>query len=300
MRILLLGKSGQLGQELERTLPLLGELTAFDRSQFNLSDGDSVSEMVRSVAPSIIVNAAAYTAVDQAEDEPDLAYQVNARAPGLLAQEAARLGAGFIHFSTDYVFDGSQDDPYDEQAEPHPLGVYGQSKLEGEKLIEKAGGKYLIFRTSWVYRLIGNHTCFPKRVLEWARKKSSLRIADDQIGTPTWARDLAAATALVIGSDSAMDTWLPRATGVFHLASQGKASRYDWAQTLLDQLPSEIPQSSIMPVRAKSAEFPTRAARPPQSVLDCGKFKSAFGFGLPDWKSSFILACREFFSITTP
>lgn len=300
MRILVLGCSGQLGQELQRSLRLVGEVIAFDRSHLDLTDGGSIFERLSEAAPAVVVNSAAYTDVDRAEAEPELARQVNAVAPGLLAQAAKELGAGLIHISTDFVFDGSQDDPYDELARPNPLGTYAQSKLDGEKAVEKVGGTYLILRTSWVYRLLGDHVCFPRKVLAWANQNPVLRIVDDQTGTPTWARDLATAIALLIRSGQGAGAWRPRATGVFHLASEGSASRFEWAKAVLEEWTRGASDDTARVVPAKSSEFPTPATRPGHVILNCGKFRSMFGFGLPDWRSSYGLASEELRSLGQP
>jgi dTDP-4-dehydrorhamnose reductase len=288
VRILLFGKSGQLGQELLRSLPLIGEVFAPGRSVVDVASEAAVRDVIRTTSPEIIVNASAYTAVDEAEKNHDLAFQVNARAPGLMAREAARLNIGLIHFSTDYVFDGAKQQPYREPDEPHPLNVYGQSKLEGEQAIAKAGAAHLVFRTSWVYRLLGSHACFPKKLISWAKTKPDLRVVDDQIGTPTWARDLAQALVLLIAGDTGTGSWRPRATGLYHLASAGSASRYDWARLTFD----ELGMTSNLH-RAHSDEFNTPAKRPTYSVLSCEEFHKTFGFSLPDWETSYRLALSE-------
>ena len=193
MRILLTGRTGQVGWELERRLLPLGQLVAFDRVSLDLASPDQIVARVREVRPDLIVNAAAYTAVDRAETEPRLAAQVNATAPRILAEEASRLGAALIHYSTDYVFDGTKSTPYIESDSPNPLNAYGKSKLEGERSIQASGCRHLILRTSWVYGLRG--TNFLVTILRLARERPELRVVDDQIGAPTWCRDVAGATA---------------------------------------------------------------------------------------------------------
>ena len=193
MKILLLGNTGQVGWELNRTLLTLGELTALDYPQVNMADPDSIRSLVQEIKPKIIVNATAYTDVDKAESEPELAMAINGTGPGILAEEAKKIGAALIHYSTDYVFNGTKGSPYTEEDQPNPINVYGETKLAGEKTIQEVGGTYLIFRTSWVYSL--RRPCFVTKVLEWAKTQEVLHIVDDQISSPTWARTLAEATA---------------------------------------------------------------------------------------------------------
>ncbi len=202
MRILLIGSNGQLGWELERALAPLGDLRAVDLPEVNLAQADTWVPLVRESRAEVIVNAAAYTAVDRAEAEGDLARQVNGEAPGRLAQEAARLGAAFIHYSTDYVFDGAKAAPYTEDDAPRPLNVYGRTKLEGERAVEAAGGAYLVLRTSWVYSLRGSG--FVSKVLGWLRTQDEVRVAEDEVSCPTWARALAQATAQILAERAAL------------------------------------------------------------------------------------------------
>jgi dTDP-4-dehydrorhamnose reductase len=215
-RILLIGKNGQLGWELHRALSILGELTAVDYPEINLEQPESTVRLIRELKPQVIVNAAAYTAVDNAESEQERVRKVNALAPGLLAEEAQRLKAVFIHYSTDYVFDGKRGSPYVEEDEPNPLNYYGTSKLEGERQVQQAGGDWLIFRTSWVYSL--RQGGFVNKVLQWARQKEALRLVTDQVGNPTWCRALAEMTAMLLarGSD-----YLCERKGLYHLAGSG-------------------------------------------------------------------------------
>jgi len=196
MRILPLGENGQVGWELLRTLAPLGEVVAMGRAEADLSRPEQLRSVVRNVHPRVIVNAAAYTDVDRAESEPELAMAVNGNAPGILAEEAERNGAGLVHYSTDYVFDGEKREPYVETDLPNPINVYGRTKLAGEEAISRVGGAHLILRTSWVYSLCGGG--FVTRVLRWAREKEVLRIVDDQVGSPAWARMLAEVTGLVL------------------------------------------------------------------------------------------------------
>ncbi|MDY6873992.1 MAG: dTDP-4-dehydrorhamnose reductase, partial [Chloroflexota bacterium] len=195
-KILLLGNTGQVGWELHRSLLTLGELVALDYPEIDMADPDNIRKTVRAVKPGLIINATAYTDVDKAESEPELAMAINGTGPGILAEEAKRLDAALIHYSTDYVFDGAKGAPYTEEDEPNPINVYGETKLAGERTVQAVDGAYLIFRTSWVYSL--RRPCFVTKVLKWAREQETLRIVDDQISSPTWARTLAEATAQVI------------------------------------------------------------------------------------------------------
>lgn len=285
MRILLLGKNGQVGWELQRTLAPLGEVIALGRSEADLCQPEHLRDVVRDVHPQVIVNAAAYTDVDGAESEPDLAMTVNGVAPGMLAEEARRLRAALIHYSTDYVFDGTKGSPYVESDVPNPINVYGKSKLAGEQAIQSAGGVYLILRTSWVYSLRRDN--FVTKVLRWAREKETLRIVDDQRSSPTWARILAEATSLVIGkAPGEVSAWLTGAKGVYHLAGSGFTSRYVWAALILDLAPVGNDRVLRQLLPANTVDFPTPAARPPFTALDCSRFQDTFGLGLPAWDAA--------------
>lgn len=292
LRILLLGNEGQLGWECHRALSPLGELKALDYPEIDLSQPDSLRDKIRSWKPEIIVNATAYTAVDQAEKEADIAFLINRDAPRMLAEEAQRLGCGLIHFSTDYVFDGTKGKEYVESDEPKPINVYGQSKLAGEQAILDIGGSYLIFRTSWVYSL--RRESFVKKVLGWARKHSSLRIVSDQVGNPTWCRMLAEITAqlLAMGVEN-LQPWLLERSGVYHLAGSGAASRYEWARAVLAYDPCRDEQVAEEVQPALTADFPTPAKRPLFSALDCALFTKTFGLRLPDWEQALQLALNS-------
>jgi len=288
MRILLLGKYGQLGWELQRALLPLGDVLALDYPEIDLAKDDFIGT-VRSYRPQVIVNATAYTAVDRAESEAETATAINARAPGILAEEAARLSAALIHYSTDYVFDGAKGSDYIETDAPNPLGVYGRSKLGGELAIQQVGGAYLILRTSWVYST--RRDSFVTKVLQWARQQTVLRVVADQVGNPTWARLLAEASAQTLakaGADAA--AWLGERSGVYHLAGSGRASRLEWAEAILQLDPRKEEQrvKEIQP--ARSVDFPTPAARPLHSALNCDKFARTFGLQLPDWREALKLA----------
>jgi dTDP-4-dehydrorhamnose reductase len=289
MKILLLGNTGQLGWELERSLACLGQVTAIDYPAINLAEPHSILPILRQVSPQVIVNATAYTAVDRAETEPALAQAINAHTPGLLAAEANRLGAAFIHYSTDYVFDGRKGSPYTEDDIPNPLGVYGQSKLEGEQAALEQGGAVLVLRTSWVYSL--RRDSFVTKVLSWARQQPSLRLVTDQVSGPTWARQLAEITALLLAkAGSEPLPWLAERAGLYHLAGSGFCSRLEWGQAILklDAHPEKQLTREILPVL--TTDFPTPAQRPLFSALDCSLFTRTFDLRLPDWQDALRLA----------
>jgi dTDP-4-dehydrorhamnose reductase len=293
MKIVLFGKNGQVGWELQRSLPFLGQVIALDYNDLDLADLKALQTRLGELKPDLIVNASAYTAVDRAETEREVAMKVNALAPGVMAEAARRSGAMLVHYSTDYVFDGAKGSFYVETDRPNPLNVYGESKLAGEVAIRQAADAYLILRTSWVYSL-RQQGGFVQKVLAWARQKEVLRIVDDQVGSPTWARMLAETTALMLAKagDRPIDHFKSN-SGIYHLAGKGSASRYDWAQTILahDPHPEEQCVNRLEP--AKSAEFPTAATRPACSVLDCTLYESTFGLRIPDWEESLALAMGE-------
>ena len=285
-RIFILAENGQLGWELCRTLAPLGEIIALDYPKIDLAHPENVCEMVRHLQPNLVVNAAAYTAVDRAETERERARKINAIAPGLLAEECKSLGAMFVHYSTDYVFDGSKGSVYVESDLTNPLSVYGESKLEGEQLVQAAGGAYLIFRTSWVYSMRGPGG-FISKVLQWSRQQETLRMVTDQISNPTWARMLAEATAQIVarGQDHVTEH-----AGLYHLAGSGFASRFEWAKKILELDPNMNEQITKEIFPARTADFPTPAVRPLFSALDCSKFESTFNLRLPYWETALRLA----------
>ena len=292
MRILLLGNTGQLGWELERTLAPLGEVTASDYPVINLLEPDSILPLIQRIQPQVIVNATAYTAVDRAESEADSARTINTAAPGLIAQKAFQIRASLIHFSTDYVFDGTKGSPYVESDTPHPLSVYGQSKLEGEQAVTQAGGAALVLRTSWVYSL--RRDSFVTKVLSWARQQKKLRLVCDQISGPTWARVLAETTAQLLakaGKDPY--DWLAERRGLYHLAGSGYCSRLEWGEAILrlDTQRQEHIVEEILP--AYTTDFPTPARRPLFSALDCTHFGEVFGLRLPDWEEALRLVMSD-------
>jgi dTDP-4-dehydrorhamnose reductase len=282
MKLLLLGNTGQLGWELERTLQPLGQVVALDFPGIDMAAADSIRKVVRQHQPQVIVNATAYTAVDKAESEPELAHTINATGPGVLAEEARRLNAALIHYSTDYVFDGTKGTPYVETDLPHPLNVYGQSKLAGEQAIQSVDGTYLILRTAWVYSL--RRESFVSKVLQWARQHETLRIVDDQVSNPTWARMLAESTAQVIAQGRGEPVgYIREKAGLYNLAGGGFASRLEWAKEILKLDPKAHEQVTKKLVPADKTEFPSPAIRPHHSSLNCILFTNSFGLTLPDW-----------------
>ena len=286
MKILLFGKNGQVGWELQRSLAPLGELVALasDSRELcgDLTDLAGIARTVRAVAPDIIVNASAHTAVDRAESEPERARALNALAPGVLAQEAHRVGAWLVHYSTDYVFDGSGDAPWRETDPTGPLNIYGQTKLEGEAAIAAAGCRHLIFRTSWVYAARGGN--FAKTMLRLARERDSLAVINDQIGAPTGADLLADVSAHALRTAMLR----PELGGLYHLAAGGQTSWYDYARFVIDfarqtDTQIKVAPDAIQPV--PSSAFPTAARRPHNSRLDTRKLQTSFGLQLPHWQS---------------
>ncbi|MFN2197131.1 MAG: dTDP-4-dehydrorhamnose reductase [Anaerolineales bacterium] len=293
MKILLIGKFGQLGWELHRTLLPLGEVTALDYPEINLAEPEQLRSLVRNLSPQVIVNAAAYTAVDQAEREPELAYAINSSAPAVLAEEANALDAVMIHYSTDYVFDGEKRSPYDENDPTNPINVYGESKLAGEQSVLEMAAAGLVFRTSWVYSL--RRGSFVTKVLEWSRQHEVLRVVSDQVSKPTWCRSLAEATVQVLAKssrDGHPADWIRTHRGLYHLADNGAASRYEWAQAILAFDPEAGQQRTRQIEPAQTSEFPAPASRPLYSVLNCTKFEQTFGLHMPDWRTSLELAMQ--------
>ncbi len=288
MKIFILAENGQLGWELCRTLAPLGEVYASDYPQVDLQKPETIINLIRLEKPAVFVNAAAYTAVDQAETEHEKARSINASGPGILAEECKSIGAVFIHYSTDYVFDGNKGVPYLENDATAPLNFYGQSKLEGEQLVQQAGGDYLIFRTSWVYSMRGQGG-FIAKVLQWSRQQETLRMVTDQIGNPTWARMLAETTAHIAARGQG---YMSERKGLYHLAGSGFASRLEWAKEILELDLNRHEQKTKELLPAKTADFPTPAERPLFSALDCSKFESTFKLKLPDWRTALRLAMQ--------
>lgn len=287
--ILVSGKTGQVGRELQTALAPLGTVVALDRADLDLASPDSIRRAVRNARPGIIVNAAAYTAVDKAESEPDLAMQINGIAPGILAEEAKRLGAILVHYSTDYVFDGALGRPYTEEDAPHPVSEYGRSKLEGERAIQQAGGAFLILRTSWVYSHRGSN--FVLSVLRLARERHELPMVTDQVGSPTWARPLAEATAKLLSKGDAVE----KHPGVYHLSATDHVSRHDFAAAIVRM--GKMSDTSARWAKLKpiaSREYPQPATRPAQAMLSNEKIQRVFGLQLPGWESQLADFMREY------
>jgi len=295
MNILLLGKNGQVGWELQRALAPLGDITALDRHSGeglcgDLTDLQGLADTVAKLKPDVIVNAAAHTAVDKAESEPELAHLINAQACGVLAQSAAGVGAWLVHYSTDYVFDGSGDQPRGETDETGPLGVYGNSKLAGEKEIQQSGCQYLIFRTSWVYAARGNN--FAKTMLRLAQERDSLNVINDQIGAPTGAELIADVTAHAIRQALRQ----PETCGIYHLVAKGETSWHDYARLVLDfaaengvELKVQASGIGAIPTSA----YPTPAKRPHNSRLSTEKLEQTFALTLPSWQAGVIRMLTE-------
>jgi len=285
MKILLFGKNGQLGWELQRSLAPLGELIALDRHSQDLC-GDlgnlsGLADTVRALRPDVIVNAAAHTAVDRAESEPELARTINALAPGVLAQEASTLGAWLVHYSTDYVFDGSGSQPWGEGDTPAPLGVYGRTKLEGEQLIAEHCRRHLMFRTSWVYAARGGN--FARTMLRLAQERERLTVIDDQFGAPTGAELIADVTAHAIRQV----LYRPQDAGLYHLAAQGETTWNRYAKHVIAQAQRVQPAIKIVAsevAAVPTSAFPTPAQRPHNSRLDCTRLQTVFGLTLPAWQ----------------
>ena len=295
MKILLLGAYGQVGWELQRSLAPLGELVALGSQGSGNLGGDltvpkSLESTVEYLAPDVIVNAAAYTAVDRAESEPEIAEAINSKAPSILAKQANNLGAFLVHYSTDYVFDGSGDKPWRETDQPNPLNVYGQTKLQGERGIQESDCQYLIFRTSWVFSAHRHN--FIRSMLRLASERDQLKVINDQIGSPTGAELIADVTAHALKS-ARTDTAF---AGTYHLAATGETSWYEYAKLIIDAagkhgLEPKATWEDIYPV--PSEEFPTTAKRPRNSRLDIAKLQRTFGLHLPRWEQGVLRALQE-------
>ncbi|NWN48327.1 dTDP-4-dehydrorhamnose reductase [Pseudomonas sp. MAFF 301514] len=280
MKILICGQHGQVSRELQQRLQGLGELIVLGRDQLDLANAEQIRQQVRAHRPSLIINAAAHTAVDQAESEPDAAFAINAIAPGILAEEAKALGIPLIHYSTDYVFDGSKPAPYTEADTPNPLGVYGKSKLAGEQAIATVGGQYLILRTSWVYSNHGkNFLLTMQRLLQ---EKPQMRIVADQIGAPTWAGSIADSTLALI------ERWQVGTAGewgVYHLTAQGETSWFGFAEAIGEHLRNQGKAcAELEPI--PSSAYPTPAQRPLNSRLDCSRLHQQWHVSQPHWQDA--------------
>ncbi len=291
MRILLTGATGQVGWELRRSLAPLGEIIAPTHREFDLSRPHTLATLVRQVRPNWIVNPAAYTAVDNAESEQELCRTVNEVAPGALAQAAASVGAGMVHLSTDYVFDGTAGRPYREDDPPAPLNHYGRTKLAGEQAVAAVGAPCLVLRTSWVYG--GRGTNFFRTITRLMREKQIVSIVDDQIGTPTWSRQVAEAIAIVLAQVREPHALAERA-GIYHLTCHGETSWYGFAQEIRERLAGDR-IAKLIPVT--SEHYPTPARRSLYSVLDNGKLAEVFQLSLPHWKRAFAMAAEDHFGL---
>lgn len=285
MKILLFGANGQLGYEAHRTLFCFADVIAVDFPTIDFTNPNQVTGLISEVKPDLIYNAVAYTDVDKAESEIEKASRVNIITPGEIAKYCKKNDVPLIHFSTDYVFDGTKNDLYTEEDIPNPINVYGRTKLDGESAIQDSSCEYLIFRTSWVYSLrIGG---FVNKVIKWAQDTETLRIVDDQIGNPTWARMLAEISSfLILKNYYNLNDFFDQYRSIYHLAGGGYASRYEWTKSIIENLPKEFGSNvkEILPV--KSIDFSTPAIRPMFSALNCKKFESSFNIEIPDWKES--------------
>lgn len=282
MKILFLGKNGQVGWELCRTLAPLAEVVAVDYPEINFTDTSALRQLVAAIKPAVVVNAAAYTAVDKAEAESDLCRQINAVAPGVLAEAAKQVGALMVHYSTDYIFDGTKTSPYVETDAPNPLGAYGRSKLEGDRAVKAAGAEHLIFRLCWVYGARGQN--FMLTMQRLAREREKLRVVRDQFGCPTWSRMIAEATALAL-KQALASADKSAFTGEYHLAASGQTNWHEFASRIIALMP-EAERKCRTVEAITTPEYLTPAKRPAYSVLDCGKLQKTFGLRLPDWEAS--------------
>lgn len=289
MKIVLFGKNGQLGWELERSLQCFGQVLALDYPEADFMKPTSLRRAVVDFGPHIVINASAYTDVDNAEVEREKARTINVDAPAILAATCQKISAVFLHYSTDYVFNGKKGTPYNEDDSPDPLNFYGTTKLEGERAVFAAGADSLVFRTAWLYSLRRDN--FVTKVLRWARTQPEIHVVEDQISNPTWARSLAEITAALLAKAGKNPVkWLSDRAGLYHIAGSGHASRLEWAKSIIanDPLKSEHLVRSIHP--ARSGDFVTMANRPSNSALDCGRFERAFILSLPGWEYAIRLA----------
>lgn len=295
LKILLLGKNGQVGWELQKTLAPIGEVIATDRKKLDMTDYAKLRETIRALKPNVIVNATAYTAVEKAETEPDLAMVVNGTVPAILAKEAKKLNSLLVHYSTDYVFDGTKKDPYTEEDVPNPLNVYGRTKLAGEEGIRSVDGKFLIFRTSWVYGTRGYN--FYLTIQRLAREKEEISVVDDQIGAPTWCRVIAESTAVIlaqkINKEEEFNDYVELKKGLYHMTASGQTSWYEFAQKIMYSIPYEERRiKRILPI--KTEDYSYQARRPLNSVMNNNKFLNAFGAYQKHWADSLDLVNVSF------
>ncbi len=281
MKIVLFGRDGQLGLSLKTGLGTCGEVTGFDQNDLDLGDLALLRATLLERKPRVIINAAAYTAVDQAETDAATATRINAEAPAVMAQTARELGALLIHYSTDYVFDGMAHEPYTEESTPNPLGVYGKTKLAGEEAVRTAGAASLIIRTAWLYSNHGRN--FLKTMLRLAGQRDELRVVDDQSGTPTYARLVAEASLKILGSMINGDGFRSEYCGLYHMTCQGLTTWHGFAQRIVE-LSGNGGRVQVTPI--STSQYPTPARRPPYSVLSCGKLNRVFGIRLPHWETA--------------
>lgn len=292
--ILVTGKNGQVGWELQRSLQSLGKVVAVNREHLNLSDSDNVREVIRKIQPDIIVNAAAYTAVDKAEEEQELAYQINAISPGVMAEEAKKISALLIHYSTDYVFNGQSNIAYTETDIPDPINIYGKSKLAGEKAIQDSGCDYLILRTSWVFSSRGHN--FLLSMLKFSQEQERLKIVSDQIGSPTSANFIANATSQIICKTRTRHLQKEFPSGIYNLVSSGKTTWHGFASSIIETAQAtisslKIATKEILPI--PTSEYPTPAKRPLNSLLSTERIQKEFGVYSPDWQEQMKLSIEE-------
>lgn len=297
MRMLLTGRDGQLGRELQRALAPLGEIHTTSSREMNLACADTICRTIREYRPAVIVNAAAYTAVDRAESDKDLAIAVNATAVGVMAEEARKLGGALIHYSTDYVFDGRKEGAYTEEDAANPLNVYGESKLAGEQAIAGSGVANLTFRTCWVYGAGGHN--FMRTILRLARERRELRIVNDQVGAPNWSRLLAEATALVLARAMLPGRSAPRLPrgqeGLFHLSSSGATSWLGFAEEILRRTGFNRVEPETRLVGISTTEYPTPARRPLNSQLSSARLEREFGIRIPDWREGLRMCVEDMY-----
>ena len=289
-KVLLIGAKGQVGQELQVTLPQLGEVISIGREELDLTNSEKISQLIREIHPDYLVNAAAYTAVDKAETEPDLAYSINAIAPKIMAEAAEKIKAKFLHISTDYVFDGRKNTPYLETDLTNPLGVYGQSKLRGEEEIKTVNSQAIILRTAWVYGSYGKSN-FVKTMLRLGKEREELKVVVDQVGSPTWAKDIAAAiTQLLINADNP--------AGIYNFTNSGVASWFDLTKAIFEEAKiSGIPLKIQRVIPITTAEYPTPAVRPAYSVLSGQKISQQLGYIPPYWRDSLKAMLNQLFNL---
>lgn len=298
-KILVFGRNGQVGWELRHKLACLGRVTAVDYPEVDFCSPDSIRTAVRVAEPAVILNAAAYTAVDRAESEPDLAVAINSTAPGVIAEEARRRGSLLVHYSTDYVFDGTKQGPYLETDTPNPINVYGKTKLEGDEAIQSVGGDYLILRTSWVYGARGSN--FLMTMLRLAQGRPELCIVDDQIGAPTSSECIAQATTNLLSQLLApTELGLQGRSGIYNLTSTGHTSWFGFATALLNQSSDTFGFSvpNLIPIKTK--EVPRPAERPANSCLSCQRLEQTFGVSLPPWEDALSLVLETLIEGASP